>query len=73
METASWIELIIRDDGVGFTPGTQAGPLQGHFGLAGIRERMERLGGTLRIESAPGRGTTLTFRVPLRAYDEAMT
>ncbi len=73
VETASWIELIIRDDGVGFTPGTQAGPLQGHFGLAGIRERMERLGGTLRIESAPGRGTTLTFRVPLRAYDEAMT
>ncbi len=72
-ETAGWIELLIRDDGVGFTPGMQAGTLQGHFGLAGMRERMERLGGTLRIESAPGRGTTLTFRVPLRDYDEAMT
>lgn len=68
-EPAGWIELMVRDDGVGFTPGTQAGPAQGHFGLAGMRERMERLDGTLRIESAPGRGTTLHFRVPLRAYD----
>ena len=68
-EQEGWVELIVRDDGVGFTLGTQASPAQGHFGLVGMRERMERLGGTLRIESMPGRGTTLTFRVPLRAYD----
>jgi len=70
VEPAGWIELIVRDDGVGFTPGTQAGPGQGHFGLVGMRERMERLSGTLRIESMPGGGATLTFRVPLRTYDE---
>lgn len=64
-----WIELSVCDNGVGFTLGTQASPAQGHFGLVGMRERMERLGGTLRIESAPGRGTTIAFRVPLRAYD----
>jgi signal transduction histidine kinase len=68
-EQEGWIELSVRDDGAGFTLGAQAGPAQGHFGLVGMRERMERLGGTLRIESRPGRGTTLTFRAPLRAYD----
>ena len=72
-EPAGWIELIVCDDGEGFIPGTQAGPGQGHFGLVGMRERMERLGGTLHIASTPGRGTTLGLRVPLRAYDEHLT
>lgn len=69
-DKTGWIVLVVRDDGVGFEPGTQAGPSQGHFGLAGMRERMERLDGTLRIESVPGQGTTLTLEVPLRSYDE---
>jgi signal transduction histidine kinase len=69
-EKPGWIALSIRDDGVGFTPGTQAGPTAGHFGLEGMRERMERLDGTLRIESVPGGGTTIYLEVPLRAYDE---
>lgn len=55
---------------MGFTPGTQAGPTAGHFGLEGMRERMERLDGTLRIASVPGGGTTIYLEVPLRAYDE---
>ncbi len=65
-----WVSLIIRDDGAGFSPGSQAGAADGHFGLAGIHERMERLGGITRIESAPGRGTTVSLEVPLRSYDE---
>jgi signal transduction histidine kinase len=69
-EKPGWIALSIRDDGVGFTPGTQAGPTAGHFGLEGMRERMERLDGTLRIASVPGGGTTIYLEVPLRAYDE---
>lgn len=67
-----WIAMTVRDDGSGFTPGAQAGASQGHFGLIGMRERIERLGGTLRIESAPGRGTVVHFEVPLRVYDEAL-
>ncbi len=63
------LELTIRDDGVGFTPGEEEGPAQGHFGLAGMKERVDRLGGSLQIESAPGRGTTVRAQVPLEAED----
>jgi signal transduction histidine kinase len=58
------VVAVIRDDGRGFEMGKQAGPRQGHFGLAGMRERAERLGGTLEIDSVPGRGTTVTTVVP---------
>jgi signal transduction histidine kinase len=66
---ADAIDVTVRDNGKGFTPGTQAGPLQGHFGMQGMRERVERLGGTLRVESAPGRGTAIHARVKNLPYD----
>jgi signal transduction histidine kinase len=37
----------------------------GHFGLVGLRERATRLGATLRLDSRPGRGTTVEVTVPL--------
>jgi signal transduction histidine kinase len=67
-----WIALTVRDDGGGFPPGAQVGAAQGHFGIAGMRERMERLNGTIDIVSAPGQGTTVRFEVPLRSYDEEL-
>jgi signal transduction histidine kinase len=60
----SAVEIAVRDDGLGFVPGSQPGPESAHFGIQGMRERAEMLGGTLAIESAPGRGTTVTVRVP---------
>ena len=63
------IELVVRDDGRGFTPGTQLGPDQGHFGLSGMRERIDRLGGSFSVESHSGGGTTVRARVPMRDYD----
>jgi signal transduction histidine kinase len=66
---AGTIDLAVRDDGRGFTPGSQLGPDQGHFGLSGMRERVERLGGTLAIDSQPGSGTTIRAVVPTRDYD----
>lgn len=57
------LRLVIRDDGVGFDP-RRLDP-KGHHGLAIMRERIEELGGEFWIESAPGRGTTLTARLPL--------
>jgi signal transduction histidine kinase len=57
------LTLVVRDDGRGFVPGTEAGPAQGHFGLQGMRERIERLGGTFTVETAPGAGTTVTAHV----------
>jgi signal transduction histidine kinase len=53
--------VVIEDDGVGFDPGYPAAGL----GLAGMRERLALVGGRLRLETAPGRGTTLAAEVPL--------
>jgi two-component system, NarL family, sensor kinase len=53
--------LTIRDDGVGFAPRRAA---EGRHGLLGMRERAKLLGGKLRVESRPGRGTAISVRVP---------
>ena len=66
----SRIELTVRDDGQGFVPGTQQGMEQGHFGIEGMRERVERLGGSLEIESTPSGGTTVRANVNRRVYDQ---
>ncbi|HTI32809.1 MAG TPA: GAF domain-containing sensor histidine kinase [Miltoncostaea sp.] len=49
------VRLVVEDDGDGFDPSARTS----RFGLAGIRERVEMLGGSLRIESAPGSGTAV--------------
>jgi signal transduction histidine kinase len=61
----------VRDDGRGFTVGEQIGPAQGHFGLDVMRERSQRLGGSLAVVSAPGEGTSITVRVPRTLTDPA--
>ena len=53
--------LEVADDGVGFEPSLRGGD---GFGLPGMRERAQRLGGTLDIESAPGAGTRVRVEVP---------
>lgn len=47
----------VTDNGVGFNPETAPGVLQGHFGLQGIQERIDEIGGTFKIVSAHGKGT----------------
>jgi signal transduction histidine kinase len=59
------IDVTIADDGVGFTPTAAAPP--GHRGLANMRARVDELGGTLAIDSGPGRGTRIRVHVPLTA------
>jgi signal transduction histidine kinase len=67
------VELVVRDDGKGFEIGSQPGPRQGHFGIEGMRERAERLGGTLVLETAPGAGTTVRVAVPIGAARKPAT
>jgi signal transduction histidine kinase len=55
-------QLVVHDDGRGFEP-TQVP--HGHHGLVGMRVRLELHGGRLKVESAPGRGTTLTADLPV--------
>jgi signal transduction histidine kinase len=59
--------VTVEDDGIGFDPAPtrHADSPQG-LGLIGIRERVSTLGGTLRLESAPGKGTRLTVELPAR-------
>ena len=51
--------IRITDDGVGFTPVFAAG-----HGLSGMRDRLAEIGGSLRVDSAPGKGCTVTAVVP---------
>jgi signal transduction histidine kinase len=57
--------LQVRDDGSGFDPRRVAVAVDGSgFGLTGMRERAERLGGRLTVVSTPGEGTCIEARVP---------
>ena len=61
------VRLRVRDDGVGFDASNAAQLLrEGHFGLAGMRERASLVDGTLEIGSIPGHGTTIEVRLPTR-------
>ncbi len=60
------MQLSVLDDGCGFEPGEMLPHPDGHFGLLGMRERTERLGGRFAVHSAPGKGTELCVDVPLR-------
>jgi len=53
------LKLLIQDNGQGFDVETADSPATGHFGLAGMRERMGRIGGAVVVESAPGHGTVV--------------
>jgi signal transduction histidine kinase len=55
------VGAIVRDEGPGFDP--QQIP-RGHWGLIGMRERAQRLGGWAHVTSRPGRGTTVTMALP---------
>ena len=54
--------LEVADDGAGFDID---GVPEGHLGLAGMRARAEKLGGTFTLSSEPGHGTTIQVVIPL--------
>ena len=64
------VHCSIWDDGAGFTPDSPelAKPASG-LGLIGMRERLDALGGALRITSAPGRGTEIHVAIPLEGWE----
>lgn len=66
--------LSISDDGLGFAPATDPGR-EGQRGMAGMSERIDQLGGTLRVTSEPGKGTQIEALFPWapRALERAST
>jgi signal transduction histidine kinase len=57
------IRVLVEDDGVGIT-GASTSPQRRTFGLAGMRERISALRGTIRVTSRKGQGTRITVNVP---------
>ena len=66
---ADELGLTVADDGHGFTPEVLDDLGATHLGLLGMRERARLLGGDLQVRSAPGTGTVVHARVPLRIPD----
>ena len=60
--SAGRLRAVVEDDGDGFEP---AGSTGRHLGIAGMRERAELVGGTVRIDSGAGSGTTVLLEVPV--------
>lgn len=63
-EDDGWLQLQVNDDGQGFDPSAPARP-QGSVGLNLLAALVHQRGGTLRVESAAGHGTTVTLRLPV--------
>ena len=59
-EGAAQLALTVRDDGRGIDPATPPG-----FGLRGMQERVHALGGSYKVESASGHGTSVRIAIPL--------
>jgi signal transduction histidine kinase len=62
-QKAGAVGAVIEDDGRGFDPDQS---IDGGIGLIGMRERVALLDGSMTIEAAPGKGTTLVIEVPVR-------
>ncbi len=64
------VTLDIFDDGIGFVPDAPRQPSPGGhtgYGLTSLQARVDAVGGTLSVESAPGEGTVLSAHIPLEA------
>jgi signal transduction histidine kinase/ligand-binding sensor domain-containing protein len=67
---AAELVLVVRDNGKGFTPGAAGGnPGSGGFGLIGIFERAQLLGGKPVVQSAPGQGTMISIEIPVSQHN----
>ena len=64
------IRFSVKDNGCGFDTSSAEGPSQGHFGLQGIRERLNDFNGSMDIESSPGHGTKAVITMVVRKGED---
>lgn len=67
--TPERVVATVADDGPGFDPAATPVRAEGGQGLAGMRDRAESIGGEVKLETAPGAGTTLSLTLPLGGGD----
>jgi signal transduction histidine kinase len=60
------LTLEVRDNGCGFDPAAIEAHADHHYGLVGMRERVQQVGGRFRLESAQGKGTEVQIQIPRR-------
>ena len=60
----------VADDGCGFDPASCPGVQQGHFGLQGIRERVNRFGGEMSVASEIGKGSKVSISITMKNVDQ---
>jgi len=65
-QSRDYFQVEVKDNGVGFEVDTvESLAVAGNaYGLFSIRERLSHLGGKMRVDSKPGRGTTITLETP---------
>ncbi len=63
--TDQQLTMTVRDDGHGLSPDFDAGSTAGHHGLLGMEQRVLALGGTMNVDSTPGKGVSIRIEVPL--------
>lgn len=63
-----WLEVVVRDNGIGFDPQAVIATPGEHLGLIGMQERAEGLGASLHVTSTPGEGTQVRLRLPAPDY-----
>lgn len=68
----SAVAVLVEDDGQGFDQTGEEEPA-GHFGLLGMRERLQLIEGTMTIKSSRGQGTKVLITVPLPKADERIS
>ena len=68
-ENEGRLELVVEDEGRGFTPDTEAGRTATGLGLSGAHKRLQVFGGTLAVDAEPGRGTRITVTLPLSSLN----
>jgi len=69
---ATYLRILVRDDGCGIDAKVLESGRDGHWGLSGMRERAERIGARLKVLSASGSGTEVELRVPSEiAFDSS--
>lgn len=67
------LRLYVRDNGRGFQAPTRTAARDGHFGIAVMRERAEKLGGTFRIQKLAGSGTEVMVQVSFNALQHPVS